>query len=123
MTARRIYGFLMGLPVGAWPFTTVALMWPRQDWLGWVALAIAAALTATAARTPAAWLSGLLAGVLSGWGAFAVLLDSDWRLLAYVVVGSWLYYPASITSLILAHLYLMNGAPTPQGPGAAVTQD
>jgi hypothetical protein len=84
---------------------------------------MAAALTATAARTPAAWLSGLLAGVLSGWAALVILIDSDWRVLAYVVIGSWLYYPAAITSMILAHLYLMDGAPTRPGPGAAVTRD
>ena len=105
MSARRIYGFVIGLVVGAWPFTAVALMWPRPDWLGWIALGTAAALTATAARTPAAWASGMLTGVLLGWGALVILVDSDWRALAYVVIGSGLYYPAAITAIILTHLH------------------
>ena len=105
MTGRRLYGFAIGLIVGAWPFTAVALMWPLRDWLGWIALGTAAALTATAARTPAAWASGMLTGVLLGWGALVIQIDSDWRGFAYVVVLSWLYYPAAITAMTLTHLY------------------
>jgi hypothetical protein len=109
MIGRRVYGLVIGAAVGAWPFWLLALLRPAR-WPGLTGIVIAAVLTATAGRTPAAWLFGVVTGVLSSWVALVVLIGSDWRLLVYVVIGSWLHYLTSVTAMVVAYFSSIGSA-------------
>lgn len=73
MKRPRIYGLLVGLFAGAWPFWILALVRSGERWPTWVALAVAAILSAAALRTPASWAVGIAAGVVFSWALLAFL--------------------------------------------------
>lgn len=91
ITLPRAFGFAVGALVGGGPFWLVVSPW---GWPGVMRAGTAAAVVVSvlAGGTPAAWLLGLIAGVFASWGAFAVLVGSDWRLLPYVLLQSQPYY-------------------------------
>jgi hypothetical protein len=105
MTSRSILGFAAGTLVGGAPFWLLGFA-PNDFRPGLVAIAVAAALSATAYRAPGAWGLGVFAGVPASWAAVALIIGgdwrsigSDWRLLPYVVILSGVYYAAAAAAL------------------------
>lgn len=92
MSRRSTCGVIVGALVGALPFWLVTLVRNGDVWPGCLAFAVAVILSAAAFRAPAAWAFGVVAGAVLSWAALAVLAGTDWRLLPYVLVGSYVYY-------------------------------
>jgi hypothetical protein len=111
---QRAYGIVAGATVGALPFVLVALFHEGERWPAWAALAVNVALAATSFRTPLAWGLGLLAGIVVSAVVLAVLVQTDWRLVPYVLVGFCGYY-LSATFVAVAAYWGANIL----GPGAA----
>ena len=101
MKRQRIYGLLVGLFAGAWPFWILALVGSDERWPSWVALVVAVLLSAAALRTPAAWAVGIVVGVLFSWALLAILIGSDRRLAPYVIVSFFAYYLAAAAGAII----------------------
>lgn len=103
MAPRRVYGIIAGALVGGGPFWLLGSV-AKGHWPGLSALAVAVALSAAAFRTPGAWALGLLVGTAVSWGALALIVGSDWRLLPYVVSGFPTYYVAAAAAITVAWL-------------------
>ena len=106
MKRQRIYSLLVGLFAGAWPFWILVLIRSGERWPTWVALAVAAILSAGALRTPAFWAVGITVGVVFSWALLAILVRADWRLIPYVIVSFFAYYLAAAVAAIVSGYFL-----------------
>jgi uncharacterized membrane protein (UPF0136 family) len=102
MQRPQIYGLLVGLFAGAWPFWILALVRSGERWPTWVALAVAVMLSAAALRTPGFWAVGIAVGVVFSWALLALLVGADWRLIPYVIVSFFAYYLIAAAAAIVS---------------------
>ena len=101
---RRIYGSAIGVLVGAWPFWVLALVRTGERWPARLALAVSLILSGSAFRVPAAWALGVVIGATASWAALAILVETDWRLLPYVLIGFPENYIGAAAVIVAAHV-------------------
>lgn len=114
MFRLRTLGIVTGGIVGALPFWLIALVRTGERWPSRVALAVALVLSGTAFRTPRAWALGVAIGAVVSWASLAVLVGTDWRLLPYVLLGSYVHYLGS-TAVMVSVYFVVRARQAPPG--------